>query len=526
MKTYVRKHSDQNLKVFLENFPYDEYLKTVGFTDFATIQEHRYFIQRFIKDEEGNKDGDVFLYYLADKFLSKYPVTANQFDKNILIGEAYLNSTKTLSNPSQTGLEYNVYYKTKTNEAYQIIGYFILSKVAEKIKEEERNDNFDKDDLKNKSYLDRLNKNKVYVSFEESSVSKIFANLKPDKLKYLWGRFIIKVKPVICYLGIVSWFTIVFLIVLLFLEIHLFFKFVSFCLAALLLILKLSINCDSVAKPILFASPNIKQIPVRSFYPINQTENLVDIYELKNNLGKIIGHSVWMKGPEVKAKYFAFYANNHFQKFKNSHSIILASTGGYTTVTNIGTVKPDGFTVENGELRNAVLLHDRQGLALFSDEGIRAIDLKSNTIHFPNGAVLESPYKSILAYSKLLKWCKDSKATVFQTHILANDNSMLISPSKAPPTLRERRLLALLSDKNGNVIHAVFDITSPYDLALIAQEIFNIISSRGLKVDGILNLDTGAFNILNVFDEHGSLVTDVKGSRNISTATNLVVYYK
>ncbi|MBX2932006.1 MAG: hypothetical protein KF781_08685 [Chitinophagaceae bacterium] len=518
MRSYINQHQNQNLQVFLENFPYSEYLKTVAFTDFSIIQEHRFFVwQQF-------QEGDGFLYYLADNFLNQYPVTLNQLHDKISIGEAYLNPLKTLGNPSQPNLEGNPNFKRNTDEAYHIIGYYILSKVAEKIEEGHRNKNFNINDKTNISYLDRLKDKKVFVSFEESSGQKIIKNIQQGRFDYLWNRLILKTQPILCKAGIFIWILIGVLVVLMFTEIWGIVKVFLFLISIMLLILKLSINCNTTPKNTVSTTPSFKQIPFRSFYPISQTENLVDIYQLKDNSGNVIGHSIWMKRPHIKADYFSFSPTQKFQSLKANKNIILATSGGYTT-NNSGDVKPDGFTVENGDLRNAVLLHDRQGLALFSNTGVRAINLKSN-IRLPNGNTLESPFNSLLAYSKLLKWCKDNKATVFQTHLLAYGDSILISPSKAPPQQRERRLLALFSDKNGNVIHSIFDITSPYDLALITQEIFNIIASRGLKVEGILNLDTGAYNILNIFDENGSLLTDVIGPVNVSSATNLVVYYK
>lgn len=526
MQAYVNQHKDQNLQVFLANFPYNQYLETVAFTDFPRIQEDRYIVWKNIKDANGKQDGDIFLYRLADEFLKQYPVTIAQLSKKIAIGEAYLSTSKKLSNPSQPYLDNNYYFKLNTNEAYQIVGYYILSKVAEVIEQNHRKNNFNPTDSINITYLKRLKKNKVLVSFEESSSKKIIANIKQGKFDYVIDRFQQSIKSFVCGLGIFIWVIVLALVGIIFANIPLLFKKISVFSAIVLVILKFTTDCNP--SPVSSeARPNFKQIWLKSFYPTGyKSEHLVEIFNLKDKSSNhSIGHSIWMRAPRIKVQYFASSAVNQFRSFKNQHRVVLATTGGYTTNFG-GSKKPDGFTLENGKLINAVLLHDRHGLAVFSGNSVQAINLKANKIKLPNGDILDTPFESLAAYSQLLKWCKDHNATVFQTHLLASNDSILINPSKSSNAQRERRLLALFQDKKGNKIHAIFNITASYDLASITQEIFNIIAKREFKVLGIMNLDTGSYDILNVFNERGNLWPAVRGPVDISTATNLIVYYK
>jgi hypothetical protein len=523
MKKYINQHKNQNLEIFLKKFPYNEYLKTVQFTDFSRIQEDRFLIWKNLNRADGRKDGDEFLYYLADYFLKAYPVTTNQLNDKTSIGEAYLNPNKTLRNPSQPNLGNNAIQKANTDEVYQIIGYYILSEVATKIENDIKNKKIKGNDPTIQSYINRLKNNKVIVSIEESSTQKIISNVKQGRLDYLWDRAKIKIRPILCKFGFWMWGIVAIFIVSTFLKfVPKAIKIIIFPFAVLLIVFKITIpysgNTSIVSST---TSPNFKQIPLKNIHRLNNNEHLVNIYQLKSGSGKPIGYSIWLKRPQIKATYYAFEPSKNLRKYQN---VVLATTGGYTT-SNASGVKPDGFTVQNGELSNAILLHDRQGLVLFAKGGIRVLDLKSK-ITLPNGDVLESPYNSILSYSKLLNWCKTNKATIFQSHLLAYSDSILINPSKAPSTQRERRLLALFSDKQGNVIHAIFDIREPYDLAVITQEIFNIIASRKLKVEGIVNLDTGSYNILNIFDERGNIVKEVMAPVSISDATNLIIYYK
>jgi len=75
----------------IEQFPYDEYLTSVSFTDFDTLQEHREYLQYFKKSGERYKTiGDDFLYFLGEHFLKYYPITHQSVMKKITIAESYL----------------------------------------------------------------------------------------------------------------------------------------------------------------------------------------------------------------------------------------------------------------------------------------------------------------------------------------------------------------------------------------------------------------------------------------------------
>ena len=67
-------------------------------------------------------------------------------------------------------------------------------------------------------------------------------------------------------------------------------------------------------------------------------------------------------------------------------------------------------------------------------------------------------------------------------------------------------------------------IETSFNLATIADEIFGIIAIRNKKVEAIVNLDVGTYNILNVFDANNNMLQYIKGPVDISTATNLLVY--
>lgn len=524
MESYCRKWQGASTETFLASFPFNEYLQTVSFTDFSTIQSHRYLVWSLFADHNSVHDGDAFLYSLANFFLNKYPITLGNLSSNISIGEFYLDGDKVLSNLYQPHLDENEIYKANTNETYVTIGYYILGRVAEKMRYEAINKNLNLNDSINASYVSRLQANKIFVSIEESSSAKLAAHIRKGDFSYIWSRVKATAQP---YIGsgagyYISWAVLIILLLSLVSNLNGFVKFFFFCFVILLAILKISIGLAPSSSDA--DRPSIEQQEYKRMYPSGNGDHLVDVYSLRSG-NNLIGYSVWLRRPDVKATYFALSANVQYNNFKGSNSVVLATSGGYTTNLTEQIVRPDGFTVEGGKLSNAVILHDRQGLVMFSNGSIRMFNLK-DSIRLPSGERLESPLKNIMTYSRLLQWCKENSATVFQTHLLAFSDSVMIT-DKAKKEARERRILALFSKPGSEeIFHAIFDLRQPLDLYTAATEIFKIISSRGYRVEGIANLDTGNYNILNVFDESGALIQDLNGPVDANTATNLIVYYR
>ena len=60
--------------------------------------------------------------------------------------------------------------------------------------------------------------------------------------------------------------------------------------------------------------------------------------------------------------------------------------------------------------------------------------------------------------------------------------------------------------------------------SFFSHELFKLCQSRSMKVEAILNLDVGSYNILNVFDQRGGILSKPQGPVNINKATNLIIY--
>lgn len=522
MRQYHAQHYNQPKDQFLKFFPYQKYLQSVGFTDFQTLQQHRYFLYQKMGD------GDGFLYHLGENFIKHYPVTANQLALKTTIGEQFIAPKQGLSQ----GM----------NEIYQIIGYFILGKVAQKIKTEIKAKRFDPTDAANDQLIQRLQKNKIYVSVEESTSTKLIKNAKKGNWDYILQRVGLKIQehydPILKMGGANALLVGVGLLVVL---IVLFLKGGKMRTTAIILFALLTIapifvgqvsakdgQKDGTGTTTPPSRNPVFKLKFRSNYgniPGTQESaiNVMDI-EHKTTQQKI-GQTVWMQRPYAKASYFAHQnVPGKYQQFKRNNKVILATTGGFTNVAG----KPEGLTVENGTIVNAVIMHDRHGLVMVQKGGgIRIFNLKRSTFDLPLSSqkvkTIGNPLHSLVAYSELLDWCKTRKATLFQTQLLAYSDQMMISRSKAKTQLRERRLLVLFSDgQTHEVHHAIFNIEDSFNLAEIADEIFHIVSSRNKKVEAILNLDVGSYNILEVYNDSGRQV--LSAPVPVGNATNLIIY--
>lgn len=502
---------------FLLKFPYDEYLRTVSFTDFKQLQKDRYFLSTQFAD----KDGDEFLYYLAERFLELYPVrnTPDELKGKIDLGEAYLKPNKDFNQ--------NKNIDRRINEIYVIIGYFILNKVGQKIGSEIAANRYDESEPQRAAIIQRLAADRVYVSRAESATGKIIANFKQGKYWYLWQRaqsyartHQALTQTLAVALGLAS-------LVLLLAGLGTSQKWLRpvgvfgiLVTAAPILLLKYDVPAADAGTVQMHT--DLELVAPLRFYPANDgADHAVEVYTLLHKDVEI-GQAIWLNRPAIDASYLAFEnVPAKYAAFKAGHRIVLATSGGYTNVSG----QPEGFTTEEGNVVNPVVMPDRHGLAMLSAGGINVLNMKDKEFLLPEGETIDNPLNSLLAYARLLEWSKRRRATLFQTHLLAYSDTMLIDPQKANPEVRERRILALARDKNNQrLYHVVFNVTKQYQLAPLAAEIFGLLQKRNLKVEAILNLDVGTFNILQVYDDSGNPLPGMQGPVDVNQATNLLVY--
>lgn len=480
MAGYYRAHAHEASDQFLKQFPYDRYLQHVGFTDFQALQSHRYFLY------QKKRIGDDFLYHLADHFIKLYPVRMSHLTDAISIGEMYVSSANKRFSP-------NDYQNKRICEIYEVIGYYILMQVANKLEDEIRQGNWDPKRPANQAVLDRLSDSRIYVSFEEGTLTKIQKNISEGKWKYLWDRAAGKVKELLAdYWPDAS---------------------------------------DGQGGTATHTQSLALKEHKRYYHLPGARDFGLHTFRLFRDKSQI-GYAVWMRRPVVDARYFAYGTDGQsvagrFQiwQAQATSRVVVAMTGGFTNSLS----QPEGLTVDGGTVVNAVIMPDRHGLVIVEPNGgIRVANLKEESFSLPlthnttTGTL--RPLTSIVDYSRLLDWCRRRKATVFQTQLLAHGDQLLIDPSKASPELRERRILAMVREGQGTLSHVVFDVTTPTALADIAVEICDTMKVRKLRVEAMLNLDVGSYNIFQVFDDRGGLLQEMQGPTSLSKATNLIVY--
>ncbi|MEO0043247.1 MAG: hypothetical protein RL329_2695 [Bacteroidota bacterium] len=460
MDSYLMAHTTDANEAFISNFPYKEYLKKIAFTEFKTLQKHRELLesQRGLGSSSGiGGVGDDFLFSLGDAFLKIYPVinTTQQLNAKISIGEMFLAKKKEFS--------------SKENEIYQLIGYFVLGKVAQTIEQAFKSGKFDISEENNEKTINRLAKSKVYLSIEKSEWDKLLKNIKTGQWDYLWDRLNKKLQEV---------------------------------------------TSDKTEK---------SKLSLSDFKSKNQ--NGVEVFNIKEE-GKTVGYCIWMQRPQVKAAYFAHgKAYNRFTDFSKTigvKNVVLATTGGFTNAEK----QPEGLTIDNGNIVNAVLKPERHAVVMIEKNGSMKVSNLKDGIEIPGGTRKLYPLNTLFDYSDLIKWAKSSKATIFQTQLLAHGNQQLIELSRAPNQLRERRLYVLASDKDGTLYNLIFSINASKNLAAITEEIFDLLKKRNKTVEAILNLDVGSYNILRVLDANGKELEALRGPVSIYKATNLIIFYK
>ena len=250
----------------------------------------------------------------------------------------------------------------------------------------------------------------------------------------------------------------------------------------------------------------------------------VQVMELSKN-GKKYGHAVFLlrgKSPRIKAKYFAKNAYQAFLNWRSNKNIILISSGAYSTGWNAKYDTPVGLCVDNGNLVNLKIEDKMDGLVIVEAVGgVRVSDIDNNDLYLKSLGKEISPRRDKMS---LVNWGKREDATIFQTHLLAFKNNLRIDPYKSSSSVANRRFL-VLGHSGGSLFHAIFHITKNVSLHEATNDVMKTLQDREINVVSVLNLDTGGYDILEVYDDKKRKIPYIKGTKDKSTATNLLIYY-
>ena len=242
------------------------------------------------------------------------------------------------------------------------------------------------------------------------------------------------------------------------------------------------------------------------------------------------GHSIWLKrkSEKVKAKYFAYQDLNtdesvyqKYSKWRSEKNIVMVCSGAFTT-KDYST--PLGLTVDNGKIVNRKIDSNMDGLVIvYPTGGIVVSDIDDGNLYL--GSIKKSvDARDFQDKQTLLNWAQEEEATIFQTQLLVYKNQLRIDKD-APKESAERRLLILAISPEGEVLHIVFNIKKSVYLYNIAEKIFNYLKAKDLNIIAMLNLDTGMYNIMELYDEDGDQEDEVEGDTRLQKATNMLAYF-
>lgn len=255
----------------------------------------------------------------------------------------------------------------------------------------------------------------------------------------------------------------------------------------------------------------------------------VKIYSIKRN-GSNAGHSVWLyrTDKKVKAKYFAYTQNGksiyqRYNKWKSGKKIISYCSGPYTAQNyNV----PQGLTIDDGNLVNRNIDKDLDGLIIVERVGgVRVVDLEKTSSQCINLVSINkklNPRNSSSEKNTFINWARNENATVFQTNLMYFKNEKKFSNVSETAN---RRIFVLAYHGN-EIVHIIFNITPSVSLTDISKDIYKYLNNtKRLRIIGILNFDTGMYDIFQVFNQNGAEERNLRGSTSVSVAQNLMVYY-
>lgn len=244
-----------------------------------------------------------------------------------------------------------------------------------------------------------------------------------------------------------------------------------------------------------------------------------------------IGQSIWISrsGKKINAKYFAYKQfgksiHDRYSEWKEGKKLVLSCSGAYTYSKR--DEYPTGITVDNGNIVNRSIRDDMDALVLvYATGGIAVSDLDDGDLY------LGSLNKRVNIRDRndkyeFLSWAEEEQATVFQSHLLAYTNKMRIG-EESDRDRAHRRILALVKDSDGELFHVIFNIREEVRLYDISNTLFHYLREKENDVIAMVNLDTGAYDILEVYDEENDKIDAIHGDRSFSIrkATNLITYY-
>lgn len=267
---------------------------------------------------------------------------------------------------------------------------------------------------------------------------------------------------------------------------------------------------------------------------ISYDKGLVEISTAIWKNDKYIMVNLSRQGERIKAKYFAardYNGNSVFKRYKEwqkGKGVILVTSGTYMNEN----YQPVGLTIDNGLVVNNELSDEFDGLVIvYATGGVVVSNIKEGNLSIKcNGENKNFDIRDQFDKDEFVKCAEEVGATVFQTHLLAYKNNLIVYPSencKLPPCARERRFLAVCKDEEGTLRHVIVHSPTMSTLYDGSSRVLGFLKEyeRMKEVVFMINLDTGYQDVFELYDSNGKRRADIKGQKDISIAINLLTYY-
>lgn len=239
------------------------------------------------------------------------------------------------------------------------------------------------------------------------------------------------------------------------------------------------------------------------------------------------------QGNLVKAKYFAAksqYGKSVYQRFvdwKREHpNVVLLSSGTYWDSYKV----PQGLTIDNGTIVNRNLVDDRMDalVVVYPTGGIAVSNLNDGNLKIDDSGIIKTLNlrNSQSDLNEFVRWSVNNQATVFQTHLLLFKDEVMLAANSSMQE-RERRFLAVGTNRNGQLIHVIIHSPNPRNLKEGTERVYDFLKKTG-KMESVIfmiNLDTGAQDVFQLFNSDCTINEFLTGRVAPEEAANLLVYY-
>jgi len=282
-------------------------------------------------------------------------------------------------------------------------------------------------------------------------------------------------------------------------------------------------------------------ISMNSWAQYDQKLVKFDFREINDNPYGVV--KIYMKNERIKVKYFASKDESgipimeRFNEWAFSKKLVLVSSGTYyyypnKNNRNKNSALPVGICVDNGKVINKATESKLDGLAMVYSSGkimVENLKDKSIPIRQKNGTIANLNLADPLDKNIFFKWAEDVKATVFQTHLFAHKNKLLVG-NNSNGFKDFRRFLAVCTNENGESLHYVINL--PFNTTILdgstkaVEYLKNVEHVRDVAF--LINLDTGAQNtLLTYHPKSGDPLPNpnFSGTKTLKDAINLIAYY-